>query len=319
MAHFDKGDMIPFRNEQNTVLRVDELIGSGSQADVYRALDILSGCYVAAKHCYGPYADNKDLFYQKVKVLARNAPPHPDLCWPMAVSPLTKDKTFVYTMPLLKGYRCLTGVITGKDQLTDQQKAQIIYKAAAVMMALHEKKFVHGDISDRNIMYRLESDGSISVKFIDCENISLPGFSFGLQGSGKFRAPELLLPDPDRDDDRPQPPSKSSDCFAMQVLALRCFLRRHPLDGELARSRRADDHDGFLEYYARNPRFIFDGTTNSPGPNVTAKWKKLPMPMQIYFRDAFSQRSLHHKECRSGMEELRCCLSLSYPALTANH
>lgn len=319
MAHFNKNDIVPFHNANNTVLRMGDLIGSGNQADVHEALDILKGQYVAAKYCYGPYADNKDLFYRKTLALARNASPHPDLCWPMEVSPLSKDKTFLYTMPLLKGYRSLTGVITDRDGLTQQQKAQIIYKAAAVLMALHEKKFVYGDISDRNIMYRLERDGSVDVKFIDCENITLPGFSFGLQGSGKYRAPELLLPDPTREDGRPQPPSIFSDIFAFQVLAFRILMRRHPLDGELARTRRADDHEGFLEYYARKPRFIFDGRTNSPGLNITRKWEQLPRPMQIYFRDAFSQQSLHHKERRSGMEALRCCLSLSYPVRSTNN
>lgn len=313
MAHFKKDDIVPFHDTNNTVLRMDKLIGSGSQADVYRALDILKCRSVAVKHCYGPYADNKDLFYKKVVTLASHPSPHPDLCWPEKVSPLTKNKAFLYTMPLLEGYRPLTGVITGEDPVTDIQKAAILYKAAAALNALHKNRFVYGDVSDRNIMYRIESDGTVSVKIIDCENITLPGFSFGLQGSGKYRAPELLLPDPDREDGLPQPPSIHSDAYAFQVLAFRVLLRRHPLDGELARTCRADDHEGFLEHYARNPRFIFDGTSNSPGPRVTRKWEKLPRPMQIYFRDCFSQTSLRRKERRSGMEEFRCCLSLSYP------
>lgn len=316
MAHFNKGDIVPFHNKNRTVLRIDQLIGSGNQADIYRALDILRGTYVAAKHSYGPYADKKELFYKKVLTLARNESPHPDLCWPMEVSSLTTDKAFVYTMPLLEGYRPLTGLIKNQDAVTDLQKAQILYQAAAALRALHNGKFVYGDISDQNIMYRVESDGSVKVKFIDCENISLPGFSFGLQGSGKYRAPELLLPDPDREDGRPQSPSIASDVYAFQVLAFRTMMRRHPLDGQLARTKRADDHDGFLEHYARCPRFIFDGTDNSPGPNITRKWDKLPRPMQVYFRDAFSQRCLHHKEARSSLDMLLRCLTLSYPINT---
>lgn len=313
MAHFNPNDMVPFHDQDRTVLRMGQLIGSGSQADVYLALDILQNRYVAAKHCYGNYANNRELFYKKVRALARHDSPHPDLCWPANVSPLTKEKSFLFTMPLLEGYRPLTGVITGKDGLTMAQKVRLLYDAADILRSLHEKKFVYGDISDRNILYRLEPDGRIRVKFVDCENITLPGFSFGLQGTGKYRAPELLLPDPDREDGHPQAPSIHSDAFAFQVLAFRVLLRRHPLDGELARSCRADDHEGFLEYYARQPRFIFDGNLNPPGPEVTKKWKQLPALMQVYFQDCFCQRSLHHKQHRSGMEELRCCLSLSYP------
>ena len=313
MAHFQKDDIVPFRDGQNTVLRMGEMIGSGSQADVYCGLDILQRRYVAVKHCYGPYADRKELFYKKVQTLARHAPPHPDLCWPISVSPLTKDKAFLYTMPLLEDYRTLTGVITGRDALTDQQKAVILNKAARILQALHDGGFVYGDISDRNIMYRMEHDGTVSVKLIDCENVTLPGSSFGVQGSGKYRAPELLLPDPDREDGRPQPPSFFSDLFAFQVLAFRVLLRRHPLDGELARSRGADDHESFLEYYARKPRFIFDGKTNSPGPRITRKWEMLPRPMQDYFRICFCQEALHRKESRPDMAALCRCLTKSYP------
>lgn len=313
MAHFKAGDIVPFHDKPNTVLRIDKLIGAGTQADVYAALDIMNSTHVAVKHCYGPYAENKPLFYKKVQLLASHSAPHPDLCWPGSVSPLTREHSFLYTMPLLSGYRTLTGAITNEDNLTGQQKAVILYKAAQVLQKLHDQKFVYGDISDRNIMYRIDPSGEIDVKFIDCENITLPGFSFGLQGSGKFRAPELLLPDPNRDDGRPQSPSIESDVFAFQVLAFRVLLRRHPLDGELARSRRADDHDGFLEYYARNPRFIFDGKTNPPSDAIARKWSCLPDPMKIFFMDSFSQRCLHNKQYRSGMDALCCCLSLSYP------
>lgn len=313
MAHFKKDDIVPLRDAHNTVLRMGELIGSGNQADVYRGLDILQSRYVAVKHCYGPYVDKKDLFYKKVRILSEHPAPHPDLCWPISISPLTKNKAFLYTMPLLEGYRPLTGVITGQDSLTDQQKAVILYKAAEALHALHAGGFVYGDISDRNIMYRMEPDGTVSVKYIDCENVTVPGGSFGVQGSGKYRAPELLLPDPNREDGLPQPPSFHSDMYAFHVLAFRVLLRRHPLDGELARTKAADDHEGFLEYYARKPRFIFDGTTNSPGPRITRKWEMLPRPMQSYFRDCFSQDALRHKERRPDMEKLRKSLARSYP------
>ena len=312
MSHFKKEDAIRFRDQKNTELRVIELIGHGNQGDVYRALDVGQKQYVAMKHCYGNYASDRERFHKKVSILSQHSAPHPDLCWPSAVSFLAASKGFVYAMPLLEGYRPLSGVITGEDGLTDLQKAEILDKAAEVLQALHKGKFVYGDISEKNILYKIEANGTIRVKFIDCENITCPGFSLGLMGSGKFRAPELLLPDPDREDGGPQPPSIQSDCFAFSVLAFRVLLRRHPLDGELARSVRADNNDGFLEYYARKPRFIFDGTSNAPSPRVARKWKVLPKPMQIYFRAAFSQSALKNKNFRPGMEELRKCLSLSY-------
>lgn len=312
MAHFQENTIVSFHDDVDTHLRIGKLIGSGTQADVYKALDILPNRYVAAKHLYGRYATDKDRFYQKACLLAKYPSPHPNFCWPMAVSQLTDNKSFVYIMPLLEGYRPLTDAINRVDPLTDRQKAQLLLKIAEAFDTLHKKKFIYGDISDRNILYRINSDGSVSVKIIDCENVTLAGFSFGLQGSGKYRAPELLIPDPDRMDHKPKPPSKYSDTYAFQVLAFRVLLRRHPLDGKLARSVAADDHQGFLKYYGYNPRFIFDGTANNPGPRVSENWAKLPMPMQLYFRNCFSQTALHQKEKRPSLEDFKIILSMSY-------
>lgn len=314
MPHFNPGDVVPFKDAENTTLTIVKLIGSGHQADVYAALDIQDGRPVAVKHCYGTFATDKAMFRKKVQLLAASPSPHPDLCWPMKVSALTKNGSFLFAMPLLEGFKPLTGVITGKDPLTDNQKALLLYKIAKIFRVLHtkEKEFVFGDISDRNIMYRLDASGDIQVKVIDCDNVTVPGLSLGLNGTGKYRAPELLLPDPTRKDGRPECPSIQSDVYALQVLAFRVLLRRHPLDGELARTRRSDDPDGFLEFYARRPRFIFDGNTNSPGPRITAKWNSLPEPMKIYFRVAFSQECLKDKTKRVSMPVLMKCLSLSY-------
>ena len=310
MPYFKENEIVPFRDKRNTVLLMGKCIGSGKQADVYKARDILGCRDLAAKHCYGHYAIQKDLFYRKIRVLAEEPSPHPDLCWPISVSPLTDSKSFLYTMPLAEGYHSLTAVINRKVDLTEGQKVELLRKIAEIFRELHDRGFVYGDISAENILYKLNPDGSVSVKVIDCENITLPDLPFGLQGSGKYRAPELLLPGPDG---KSQAPTIYSDAYAFQVLAFRILLRRHPLDGELARSVPADDHNGFLEYYARHPRFIFDGDSNPPSPRVKHNWAKLPEPLRLYFEDCFCQKSLHYPQRRTGMHEFLRFLSMCYP------
>ena len=310
MAYFKKGDIV--RLQDKTVVMILELIGSGQQGDVYKAYDRVRKCYVAVKHCYGSYVNNKDKFYEKVKIMADHRPPDDRLCWPTGVSQLTGDKCFLYVMPLLEGYRPFTGLVTNKDSVTMEQKVKILNQAAQVIQNLHKQSLIYGDISDKNLLYRVEADGSVDVRFIDCDNITLPGFSLGVQGTGKYRAPELLLPDPDRSDGRPQCPSQKSDDFGFSVLAFRVLMRRHPLDGTLARTKRADDYEGFLEYYGRNPRFIFDGQSNAPSDNIVRKWRALPEPMKIFFRCAFRQEALKDKHARPDMAAFLRCLSLAY-------
>ena len=216
MSHFKKGDLIPIHDDAETILIVEEHIGSGSQADVYRVWDRTDNQHVAMKHCFGYFANDKSKYHKKVQIMIKHEAPHHRLCWPLKVGRMTSDQCFVFTIPLLDGYRPLTGLVTNQDDATIEQKVQVIYQTAQVIQALQKQGFVFGDISDRNILYRLEADGSVDVRFIDSESLSLgKSLTLGLQGSGKFRAPELLLPDPNRDDGRPERPSMQSDLHAL--------------------------------------------------------------------------------------------------------
>ncbi len=292
-GHFQPGDIVPFHDSRGTVLRIDRVLGSGSQADVYVALDILSKQYVAVKHLYGNYASNKPVFYEKTKRLASHRSPHPSLCWPRNVSVMTKNGSFLYTMDLLEGYHNLRDSIVGTAPLTDKEKAAILCSAAEILQSLHKEGFIYGDISHTNLMYKKLPDGTINVRFIDCENISLSGYSLGLEGSGKYRARDVLLKDSNGGH---AALTCQTDIFSFGVLAFRMFLRRHPFDGKLARQVRADDRDGFLEHYGRHPIFIFDGDKNDPGPAVRAKFEALPKLLQMYFQDMFSQATLQGKQ-----------------------
>lgn len=315
MAYFKKGDPISLGDADNTILLIKEHIGSGNQGDVYIAYDNVSNSYVAVKHCYGRFVQKKGTFYQKIKAMTRHRAADPRLCWPLKVSPLTKDECFVFTMPLLEGYRSFVGLITNEDKVNLKQKMEILRQAAEVLEALHRENFIYGDISENNLLYKVNPDGSVDVRFIDCDNITLPGFSLGVQGTGKYRAPELLIPDPGRKDGLPQPPSIQSDCYAFQVMAFRVLLRRHPLDGALYRDKRIDDYEAFLEHFGRNPRFIFDGTSNAPSENIIRKWEALPQPMRSFFRDAFRQEALHNKYARPDMGAFIHHLNLSVPSV----
>ena len=312
MTHFAKNAIVPLKDKTDTVLRICKLIGSGHQGDVYLAYDMTDQCYVAAKHCYGDFVSDRKKFYEKLKILADHPSPSPRLCWPKKVGAMTENHTFLFTMPLVEGYRPFTDLITNEDSVTDRQKAKILKQAGEVMQILYANKYIFTDLSATNLLYRIFPDGSVDVRFIDCDNITQPGLSLGVEGSGKYRAPELLIPSPNRLDGLPDPPSLSSDAFAFYVLAFRVLMRRHPLDGKLSRTKRWDDHEGFLEFYGRRPRFIFDGDENAPSDNIVKKWLNLPTEMKAIFRLGFSQKSLKDKTARPPVQALVACLEEAY-------
>ncbi|MBO7217353.1 MAG: hypothetical protein J6V50_01485 [Clostridia bacterium] len=291
MAHFKQNAKVKLCDPAKNRVVIDEFIGSGSQADIYKAHIESSKKLVAAKHCYFRFANNKNGFYNKVVELTKTPCPHPDLCWPEAVSRLAPDKSFVYTMPLVEGYKSLAGVINNTDNLSTGYKIVLLTKIALVLETLHSKGFVFGDISHNNILYKIEKDGNLSVKFIDCENISSKTEFYGLRGSERYQAPELLIP---TFDGSFSPPTTYSDRFAFQVLAFRVLIRRHPLDGKLTRSVRIDNPEAYREFFGIRPKFIFDGSENAPddNPKIAERWNALPEPIKDFFKISFSQKCL---------------------------
>ncbi len=311
MAHFKKGAKITLSNK--TAVVIDEFIASGEQADVYRAHIVGTNKPVALKHFYHDgYANNKDGFYKKVKELTDKPSPHPELCWPIAITEQAPDKSFAYIMPFADGYKSLAGIIKNTEKQPTEHKVALLIKIALILDALHSNGLVFGDTSHRNILYKVEN-GNISVKFIDCENVSAKGEFYGLRGSERYQAPELLVKNFTNE---LYPNTKQTDCFAFQVLAFRILLRRHPLDGKRTRSIRADDLKAYKEFFGIRPRFIFDGTENSPDDNplVTKRWLALPEPLKDYFKSAFSQKSLvYQPETRPDIKSfLRAALASYY-------
>lgn len=309
MPHFKKKDIIWLDKTHKKPLIIMDFLGNGCQADVYKAYDYERRCYVAAKHCYGRYASDKKTFYQKLVRMVKKPVKDPSLVWPLDVGPMDKNEGFVYTMPIVEGCRPFTDLITNKDCVPLKQKLKLLYMAAKSLNGLHEKGFIHGDISDRNLLYRIGQEGSVSVRFVDCDNVSIPGLSLGVQGSGRYRAPELLVLG--KNDNRATP-SIETERFSFYVLAFRVMMRRHPLDGKYARSFQADDYDGFLESYGKNPRFVFDGTSNAPSENIVRKWDGLPDSMRKFFQKAFSQEALKNPKARPDLEEFIQALAKTY-------
>ncbi len=290
MPHLKENSIVVLKRDKKIMMfKVNKLIGSGSQADVYAVEDKEHNRF-ALKHLYGSYALDKPLFHEKTCVLAKYPSPHPNLCWPIHVSNLLSNNTFIYTMPLLKDYSPVTEIITRKVKLTNRQLSDLICGLIDILEALHSQNFTYGDISNSNVMYKILPNGKVDVRLIDCENVSISGRGFGLLGTGYFRSPELILKDPETG--RYRSPTCKTDLYAFAVLVFRLLLQRHPLDGALTRNSRCDDNNAFVEHYAKNPLFIFDGTRNAPGEAVCKRWQKLKRPVQIYFSMMFSQDAL---------------------------
>ena len=323
--HLQPGKQLVFRRtvsgkEKKQIFVVDEFLGSGSQADVYSGHLQGDAKKYAVKHLYGDYSSDPERYYEKVKILASCAPPHPDIVWPLAVTKLTKSNCFCILMELVEGdYRsfsyivhdmmCRNTVTEGpvanspafrprrnpQDPgdpagLTVQQRAQAACRAAEIIAALHRCKMIHTDISCKNLCYCVQPDGMVCVKMIDADCITpegsnakfRKGYSLGVNGTFTYLASELLTGS--------SGPTMRSDRYALGVVCYRLLLGSLPLDGKEMRD---------VPYTRENIKRVFSegefavhSRTNTAGPVVMRNYQALPIPVQQYFDVMFSRASL---------------------------
>lgn len=308
MAGFNKGDTIKLRN--GDVVVFDKKFGNGGTADVYRVLNATKKKYQCAKHLYGGrYASEPEKYYEKCNVLYYKwHSPHPAFVWceDKGISDYDKKtKSFVYVMELLENYDGVKTIIRDPEILKIKDRIEICRTLAEAAKAAVDQNLIFGDWSANNVMWKREKNGNISIRIIDTDPTSIPGAPLGMGGTGKYRAPEVMLGEPQ---------SQQSDIYSLTVLTFRLFCGRHPLDGKRTRSE-PETEETIMKYYAKEPIFIFDGDVNAPSRLVATRFYSLPMPLQKYYSYIFSNGSLHGRIDRMGYDDFLKILDLSLKSL----
>lgn len=297
MPYFKQRDCLYIENQ--TII-FEKCIGTGRQADVYRVINYDKKKYMALKHMYGAFSTNPQLFFKKLNILCQFESPHTSLIWPCSVGSYDLEtQSFVYSMELLPpDYKPVATAMKNKDRgrITDNQREMIAIKLTDVFATLHKKGFLYCDISGSNIFYKINPDGTVDVKVIDCDNISIEGYNLGLLGTGLFRSPEVLLGGK---------PSFQSDAHSLAVAIFWLFVGTHPLDGQLTRSM-PFTKELVKEYFGQRPIYIFDKNSLNPPSHdrYIQRFNSLPLHLQMYFNLMFCQRSLHDSQYRPDLEML---------------
>lgn len=304
------GMEIQLDKNADTILRLDKIIDRGQQGTIYKAWDIKRKRYVALKlltpgYCTGesntPEAlkEAQDQFYRKCQTLAQATALPPELILPETVGPMMPDGAFCYTMPLLEGYHPVSRAISlqHRDELTPKQRLELCRKIAQIILALHKARMIFCDISETNIQYRIDPAGNVLVRLIDCENITRIGHTLGLQGTGLYRAPELLIPDPLDPEGKLGKPSYQSDIFSVAVLTFRILCFGHPLGGKQARKQMLTP-ELVAQHYGTHPRFVLDPRCITASSRTIQLWSNLPQGLKAYYTCIFSPDSLFRKSPR---------------------
>lgn len=288
---FQKGNCLRIGDGYYTIIRP---IGKGGVGDVYEVMDIKSREHFAMKHLYHQYATDPMKYHGKLRLLAAHAPPHPCFTWILEVSDFDiKTKSFCYIMPLVpKGFLPLARAINDRKLLTMDQRLFICKQLAEAFAQLQKKKWVYGDCSAKNILFKPKRNGNPEVLIIDCDTITTESAPFGLEGTGCYRAPEIFLG---------KHPTLNSDAHALAAVLFHLLIGTNPLDGTKTRKDHFSEAT-VLHHFGEDPVYIFDpaGSNKPLAPVLSSRLKQLPLGLRIYFQIMFSQERLKCQAARPG-------------------
>jgi serine/threonine protein kinase len=176
--------------------RIDELIGRGAMAEVYRALDQETQAFVALKilrHTHIADATSLARFAREGAVQAKLR--HRNIASLLATGVTTKQEPYL-AVELLRG-KSLRGVIKGEGRVAPVRAASYAWQALSGLSAVHAQGILHRDLKPANIMLEPSPGPVDRVVLIDFGFATFEGSAkLTLQGtvvgSLTYMAPERL-------------------------------------------------------------------------------------------------------------------------------
>src|SRR5262245_59343233 len=260
---------------------VEELLGGGSQGEVYRAN--LGGKIVALKWYFPTSATPEQR--AALEMLIKRGAPNGKFLWPMELVAAERVSGFGYIMPLRESrYKGIVDLMMRRVDPSLRTLATAGLDLSHSFLQLHAKGLCYRDISFGNIFFDPIS-GDILI--CDNDNVAVDGEAKGgVLGTPRFIAPEVVRGE--------ALPSTRTDLFSLAVLLFYMFIMHHPLEGKKEAAIRCLDLPAMTKLYGTEPVFIFDPNdrSNEPVPgyhdNAIAFWPIYPAFLRDLFIKSFT-------------------------------
>nr|HEX4314160.1 serine/threonine-protein kinase [Kofleriaceae bacterium] len=226
--------------------RVEELIGKGAMADVYRALDLTTQVHVAVKFLKRQLAGDNEAqarFRREGEVQSRLR--HKNVAALLATGFTRREEPYL-AVELLRG-KTLRGVIKQEGKIAPVRAASYAYQALQGLAAVHAAGVIHRDLKPANIMLEPSAGPVDRVVLIDFGFATFEGgtkltLQGAVVGSLTYIAPERL---------RGESPDPRSDVYAIGVILFELLAGRPPFKG-------VDDFELIEQHLNVEPPYLLD-------------------------------------------------------------
>ncbi|MDW7981240.1 MAG: protein kinase [Thermomicrobium sp.] len=206
----------------NARYRLDEPIGEGGMAVVYRGYDLVLGRPVAIKVLRGQFAADASFlrrFEREAQAAARLS--HPNI---VSVYDVGRDDGLPYIVMEYVPGKTLKRLILERAPFPLEEAVQIVRQVAAALDFAHHHGLVHRDIKPQNIL--VDERGFVKVTDFGIakglSDVSLTEAGFGM-GTVHYVSPEQA---------RGEPATPASDIYALGVVLYEMLTGRLPFEAD---------------------------------------------------------------------------------------
>lgn len=205
---------------------IEDVIGEGGMATVYRAKKGLGGRHCAIKVMSMSYSDNdviRERFRREAKAAQKLA--HPNIIEIFDQGD-TEDGTLYLVMELLEGEPLADVVERGKVGL--ERALPIWIQIARALARAHDFEVIHRDLKPENIFLARDADGDEVVKLLDF-GIARSMHDKRLTGVGEvFGTPQYMAPERITSIEA----GPGADLYAVGIIMFEMLTGRLPFDGD---------------------------------------------------------------------------------------
>jgi DNA-binding helix-hairpin-helix protein with protein kinase domain len=279
-----RGQVLIARNMQSAAV-IEENLGEGAQAEVYRAR--IGDSDYALKWYRPEYLANDPRLWERLKVAINTGTPTEQFLWPFDLVSYPGTTAYGgYVMPIkTPDFISMVDLMRRMTEPSFRVLSIVGFRLAHSFLKLHAAGLCYRDINFGNVFFN-PNTGDIRIADTDNVDVNLkPG---SIKGTPGFMAPEVA-----RD---LVEPNAASDRFSLAVLLFFIFVIGHPLKGkrELGLPYDPADPDQSHRLCALDPVFIFDpdNDSNRPQPGVhdnpLSFWPIYPASLHRLFVRAFT-------------------------------